>query len=95
MESHKYHILVMQVELQDAEKENIMKNFAQLEKFKLENHNLTSQKWYNQKYLEFRMKLVLSREYIKRCLSSQYAQHFYTEEQIEKFYQLYPSKKHG
>lgn len=91
----KYHILVMQVELQDAEKENIMKNFAQLEKFKLENHNLTSQKWYNQKYLEFRMKLVLSREYIKRCLSSQYVQHFYTEEQIEKFYQLYPSKKHG
>ncbi|WP_413166739.1 putative capsular polysaccharide synthesis family protein [Capilliphycus salinus ALCB114379] len=88
----KYHILVMQVELQDSEKENIIKTFSKSQNFKLINHNLASEKWYYQRYLQFIKNLALSREYLDRCLLSGYTKHFYTEEQIEKFYQNYQSK---
>jgi tetratricopeptide (TPR) repeat protein len=85
----RYHILVMQVELPDSEKENVIKSFSRSHTLKLENHNLSSEKWYHQKYLEFRMKLVLSREYVERCLFSTYTQYFYTDKQINNFYQKY------
>jgi tetratricopeptide (TPR) repeat protein len=86
---NKYHILVMQVELPDAEKENVIKSFSSSHTLKLGNKNLSSEKWYHHKYLEFRTKLVLSREYIENCLFSTYTQYFYTNEQINSFYQKY------
>ncbi len=88
----KYHILVMQVELQDSEKENIIKTFSKIKNLKLANDNLTSEKWYYNKYLQFRRKLALSREYLDRCLLSEYTKHFYRREKIDEFYQLYQSK---
>ena len=85
----KYHILVMQFELPNSEKENLIKSFFSMKGFKFKNQNSRAEQWYHKRYLEFKKKLILSREYLNQCLFSQYAKHFYTEEQRESFYQLY------
>ncbi|MEA5497929.1 putative capsular polysaccharide synthesis family protein [Limnoraphis robusta Tam1] len=85
----KYHILVMQFELPDSEKENLIKSCFSMKGFKFKNQNSMAEKWYHKRYLELKKKLILSREYLNRCLFSQYAKQFYTEEQRESFYQLY------
>ncbi len=79
----------MQFELPDSEKENLIKSCFSMKDFKFKNQNSRTEKWYHKSYLEFKKKLILSREYLNQCLFSQYAKHFYTEEQRESFYQLY------
>ncbi|KMW70543.1 putative capsular polysaccharide synthesis family protein [Limnoraphis robusta] len=88
----KYHILVMQFELPDSEKKNLINKFFDLKQVPFLNKILSSEKWYNRKYLKFRSKLSVSREYLDRCLGSRYTKHFYRWEQIDEFYQVYQSK---
>jgi hypothetical protein len=81
-----YHILIMQAELIDSQKQEILRGFTGMRDFEIENHNISSQKWYGNLYKQFKKKLVISEEYLDKMLKSKYTKHFYTSSQIDEFY---------
>ncbi|MEG4529161.1 putative capsular polysaccharide synthesis family protein [Microcoleus sp. D2_18a_D3] len=83
---HSYHILIMQAELMDSQKQEILRGFTGMRDFEIENHNISSQKWYGNLYKQFKKKLVISEEYLEKMLKSKFTKHFYTASQIDEFY---------
>ncbi|MEG4985341.1 putative capsular polysaccharide synthesis family protein [Microcoleus sp. BR0-C5] len=81
-----YHILIMQAELIDSQKQEILRGFTGMIDFEIENHNISSQKWYGNLSKNFNKNLVISEEYLDKMLKSQFTKHFYTSSQIEGFY---------
>ncbi|MEG4483655.1 putative capsular polysaccharide synthesis family protein [Microcoleus sp. D2_18a_B4] len=81
-----YHILIMQAELIDSQKQEILRGFTGMRDFEIENHNISSQKWYGNLYKQFKKELIISEEYLDQMLKSKYTKHFYTSSQIDEFY---------
>lgn len=81
-----YHILIMQAELIDSQKQEILRGFTGMRDFQIENHNISSQKWYGNLYKQFKKKLVISEQYLEQMLKSKFTKHFYTSSQIDEFY---------
>lgn len=52
---------------------------------KLENGNITTDKWIGGSYKQAQKEIEISQEYFERCFDEKYVKHFYSEEDIKKF----------
>jgi len=77
--------LVLKLEKMNQCAEEAFKEFLGLEHFSLKLSNLASEKKYHNLYQKFRESVRFSEAYLDKMYSSQYARHFYTEEEIHKF----------
>ena len=77
-------LLVLRIDISDAEKEKAIREFLDFPNFILEKSNVGSQKEYNALYQEFKNNLKLPDEYIETMCNSKYFKHFYSASEIEK-----------
>ncbi|ULB45252.1 putative capsular polysaccharide synthesis family protein, partial [Limnospira fusiformis KN01] len=80
--------LIMQAELMDSQKQEVIRMFTGISNLQLENQNISSQKWYSHLFQEFKEKLVLPKDYLDKMLSSKFTRHFYSQSQIQEFYKF-------
>ncbi len=59
--------------------------FLGLPSFELISKNVGSDKTYANKYREVKKQIAFSGEYLDRCYNSKYAQHFYTDKELEEY----------
>jgi len=82
-------VLLINSNVDNQKKEELIVDFCNLKDFKLENRNVSSEKEYADYYNEFKKKMRFSSEYLNQLYGSKYVQHFFTEEyiknQIEKW----------
>ena len=76
-------LLVIKMEIPDQSKAAAITKFLNLKDFQLKRSNIGNQKNYSAAYREFRKKIGLPASYIDQMLTSEYAQHFYTTEELE------------
>ncbi len=72
----------MRHDLNDSLKEKCIAEFLGIESFCLTGANKASSKEYAKVYKEFLSSIKLSSEYVERMLSSKYARHFYSTEEL-------------
>lgn len=65
--------------------ENVLGQFVGREDFRLSRENEASEKWYGDAYLNFKMGVTMSKEYLDRTYTGKMMQHFYSPEDIQKF----------
>jgi len=76
-------VLVMRAELDDPEKEKLIRQFLEMDDFQLKNQNIGNQKNYASMYKQFKNEIKLPPEYVNRMCDSKYFNHFYPPEVIE------------
>jgi len=76
-------VLVMRAELDDTEKEILIRQFLEMKDFQLKNDNIGSQKNYANTYEQFKKDLKLPPEYVQKMCSSIYFNHFYPPEAVQ------------
>jgi hypothetical protein len=79
-----FELLVLKLETSDLVKEKIIADFLNIPDFHLVNTNVGKNKEYAQTYAEFIRSIKLPEGYIDIMCNSEYTQHFYTAEEIEK-----------
>ena len=77
-----YNLLIMRHDLYDPLKENLIRDFLNLKSFHLLRTNVSSSKEYAEKYKEFITSIKIPVEYSERMLSSKYASHFFSDEEL-------------
>lgn len=82
-----FEILILKTELNNNEKELVIKDFLSLNEFKLNNHNVTEEKKVSRQYLSFIDEIKFSEQFLKKIYSSAYMKYFYTQDEINNFYQ--------
>ncbi|WP_319204526.1 putative capsular polysaccharide synthesis family protein [uncultured Ilyobacter sp.] len=65
--------------------ENELKEFLELDEFKLEDSNSSRVKWYYYLYKEFKKNYIPNKHYLNSMYNSRFINHFYTVEEIEIF----------
>ncbi len=75
-------ILLINSDINDSVKEDLIKNFCNLKSFKLKNRNLSSSKEYALLNSNFKKQTKFSKEYLDLLYNSKYASHFFTEKHI-------------
>ena len=88
-----FHLLVMRHDLPDEQKEQAIRKFLDNDAFQLSRHNEASAKSYSQSYKAFLKRITIPESYAERMLSSQYAQHFYSDEEREKLHTKWTSPR--
>lgn len=78
-------ILILRAETPDRVKVDAIQRFLDIPALTLEPRNVAAEKSYKDYYSAFVQRICLPEEYIERMYESQYAQHFYTSEEIRKF----------
>jgi hypothetical protein len=73
--------------------ENIIADFLSAPNFTLVNANVGDNKIYADKYRSFKKNLVVSSSYKDKMYNSKYMKHFYSEEEIQEFYEKYKALK--
>lgn len=89
--NYPYHILVMQTELLDSMKEDIIREFTGIKNFRIKNYNISVQKWYGEQFIKFKENLSIPQNHLEHLLESKFTKHFYAFEQIEQFYRVFGS----
>lgn len=84
--SDKLDIMVYQLEKMNYLADEIGK-FFNIEDFEVVVGNDSNQKWYKEFYTTAEQNMPLSRKYFEMCYSSRFMNHFYNEQDIEKFKQ--------
>ena len=84
-------LLLLNSNVDDSLKENLISAFCDLESFTLKNRNISSTKKYAANYKEFKNNIKFSKEYLNRLYNSKYAQHFFTEKHIKNQYEKWSS----
>jgi len=79
-----YPTLILRTDLTNETKEEHIKNFLGLEEFKLNNLNTKSKSQYGDIYKQFQSRLKLEPKWINKIYNSNYAQHFFLPEEIQK-----------
>lgn len=64
---------------------NDIKNFIG-EDFEIKNENISEKKWYSDMYKDFKKEIIFPKEYLEKMYRSKFTNHFYTEEEINRFY---------
>ncbi|MCH5374765.1 MAG: putative capsular polysaccharide synthesis family protein [Planctomycetes bacterium] len=72
-------VLLMRLEVADADKVTALKEFLQMEDFDLRNINLGREKEYSRCYQEFKRIVTFPFSYLDRMYGSRYFRHFYDE----------------
>ena len=75
-------LLLINSDLNDFIKENLIRDFCNLKSFKLKNRNLSSSKEYALLNSNFKKQTKFSKEYLDLLYHSKYARHFFTEKHI-------------
>ena len=78
-------LLVLKCELENSKKEKIIEKFLSIENFKILNHNIGTEKYYNSIYTAFKKKIYLPEEYIDKLLDSKFTKNFYSKSEITLF----------
>ena len=78
-------VLVIQLEKLDDCAHEAFRKFLDINDFEVIKDNLAREKWYQPIYQEFTEKIILPASYIDRMYASQYANHFYTQDEINSF----------
>lgn len=76
-------LLLINSNVSDPLKEELIKDFCDLKTFKLKNRNVSSTKQYATYYNDFKNNIRFSIAYLDQLYNSKYAQHFFTEEHIK------------
>lgn len=76
-------LLVFRIDISDADKEKAIQDFLDLPGFKLHNRNISSQKTYHKDYLDFKTRLKLPSQYLKRMQESKFFNYFYSDQDIK------------
>jgi hypothetical protein len=76
-------LLLIRLEDLDSCAPKAIEDFLGIENFKIMKSNVGTQKAYSQQYHEFLKHIKLPAAYIDRMYNSKYAQHFYSEHEIE------------
>lgn len=79
-----FELLLLRIELEDALKEKVIRDFIQRPDFKLINANAAESKEYADRYREFTHTIRLPESYIEKMCSAKYTRHFYSADEIEK-----------
>ena len=66
--------------------QKVLRDFLNLKQFQLVQANVGEQKEYSDLYREFK-KIPLPASYLEKMYASMYARQFYTDEEIQGFYQ--------
>lgn len=85
-------LLVMNVELDNAEKERVLGEFLGLPRFRLLERNVASEKNYAAQYADFQKLIQLPDTYLNDMLDSKYCRHFYDDESIAGFYRKWTNQ---
>jgi lipopolysaccharide biosynthesis protein len=88
----RFNVLVIRLEDLDRCAENALRDFLGIEGFKLKNTNRGSEMGYSDLYKEFVNQKIPSL-YLDRMYASQYARHFYSEEEIREFKRKWSGSK--
>lgn len=78
-------VLVMQVELGNEAKLDIIREFIGHREFTLEELNIASSKSYSAQYENFLSQIKLPHAYVENLLGSKYAKHFYNDSDLMRF----------
>lgn len=78
-------VLLIRLESLDKCVENALKEFLGVDEVTLVNTNVAQQKWYGTIYKEFIETIVLPDNYLNSMYDWNYAQHFYSEDEIAMF----------
>jgi hypothetical protein len=82
-----YDMLVLRLEIDDAVKEQCLAEFLGLEEFKLVRANIGAEKVYSEMYNAFKEAVIFPPDVLDMNYQSAFARHFYTDEQVEAFYE--------
>ena len=87
-------LLLLRLEDLDRVAQQAMKEFLKIENFRLIKSNMGMEKQYATLYHDFK-KIPLPTAYLEKMYGTKYTKHFYTNQEIEKFYErwAYPDKK--
>jgi hypothetical protein len=85
LECYPHRFLIMRAELDDDEKERVIRRLLKLDAFVLERANVSEVKPYGRVYASFKNSIDLSPHYVDKFMNSVYARHFYTEQERESF----------
>ena len=84
-----YEIGNINIMIYQVEKMNLLEKeigeFLNIDNFKLKHGNIAEEKWYKDYYNRCKKEIKLTEEYFDSCYSGKYMNHFYSEEDIEKF----------
>lgn len=78
-----FEVLILKVELPDAQKANAIADFLSLEPFPLVRENVGAAKKYGNMYQQFKETVTLPQAYLDRMAQAKYTRHFYTDEEID------------
>jgi len=79
-------ILIMQLEINDEKKQNVIEKFLDLKGFELKRYNTAADKSsYKGNYYNFVTSVEIPKAYIDKMYKSKYFNHFYSLSQKEKF----------
>lgn len=84
----KFEIIVMKCEVDDSKKELALQNFLGVDDISLQRANVSAEKSYSDVYRRVKAS-VLPKAYVQRLCESDYMQHFYTENEIERIYDFW------
>ncbi|MGK7933370.1 MAG: putative capsular polysaccharide synthesis family protein [Microcystaceae cyanobacterium] len=85
LKTNNVEILLMRTEDINLRIKDAMREFMNLQEFNLIEKNIGDKKKYAQKYKKFQESINLPPSYINEMYNSKYTQHFYSQEEIEKF----------
>jgi hypothetical protein len=77
-------LLVMQSEMDDKQKETVIRDFLELETFQIVNRNIGTQKVYASTYKDFKRNVKFPSDYIDQMCKSKYFNHFYEQDLINE-----------
>lgn len=79
-------LLLMRLDLPDADKSSVLAQFLSCPNFQLMNQNIGSTKKYASLYRDFKHQVDLPASYIQRLLTARYTQHFFSETERKAMY---------
>lgn len=82
----RYEVLVYQMEKMDMFYD-IFREFIGNPNLEFKKENDGGLKWYKESYLELKKNVALEKEYVEKTYSGKMMQHFYSKEDIEKFWE--------
>lgn len=88
-----HRLLIMRHDLDDVLKEQCIGDFLALSSFRLKRRNESSSKVYAAAYKEFVKSVEIPGDHAERMLNSKYAQHFYSRQELDSFYQWWTNPR--
>jgi len=78
-------VLVLKVETEDAQKEEALSRFLQLDRIRLAKSNVAADKAYADQYADFKRRIRFPEAFFREMYESKYARHFYDEGELARY----------